>query len=231
MRTPARLAIGLLTALYANGAWAADSICHGTPSNGRLEHGVALPTSGSNFRPYSRLGVTLGRTHVHARVERAVTAAYAVLARSTPDVVYVYGETGWPRGGRFKPHRTHQNGLSVDFMVPVRDTAGRSVPLPTDPGNKYGYAIEFDAQGRFGDLRIDFEAISEHLRRLHEAARAQGIGIERVIFDPAYLPRLHATTHGAYLRRNIRFMQRQAWVRHDEHYHADFTTPCQPMPN
>lgn len=223
------LVIGFVAALSACAAWAADSVCHGTPSAGRLEHGVALPASGTNFRPYSRLGVMLGRTHVHARVGRTVTTAYAALARSTPDVVYVYGETGWPAGGRFRPHRTHQNGLSVDFMVPVRDGDGRSVPLPTGPGNKYGYAVEFDAQARSGDLRIDFEAVGEHLRRLHEAARAQGIGIDRVIFDPAYLPRLQATTHGAYLRRNLRFMRRQAWVRHDEHYHVDFTTPCQPI--
>jgi penicillin-insensitive murein endopeptidase len=31
---------------------------------------------------------------------------------------------------------------------------------------------------------------------------------------------------GAYLRANIPFMNRQAWVRHDEHYHVDFAFPC-----
>ena len=60
---------------------------------------------------------------------------------------FVYGETGWAGGGRFKPHRTHQNGTSVDFMVPVRNDAGASVPLPRGYGDRYGYDLEFDASG------------------------------------------------------------------------------------
>ncbi|MGL1409600.1 penicillin-insensitive murein endopeptidase, partial [Vibrio parahaemolyticus] len=85
---------------------------------------------GPNFTPYSRLGVALGRTHVHAQVAEIVADAYASLARRTPEIRYVYGESGWPSGGRFRPHRSHQNGLSVDFFVPVRDADGRSVALP-----------------------------------------------------------------------------------------------------
>ena len=76
--------------------------------------------------------------------------------------------------GRIRLHRTHQSGLSVDFMVPVLDKLGRSVPLPTTALNKFGYDIEFDKDGKFGDLTIDFEAIAEHLRQLHLGGSCTG---------------------------------------------------------
>ncbi|MCD9032334.1 penicillin-insensitive murein endopeptidase [Luteimonas sp. Y-2-2-4F] len=221
------LASGVLVA--AMPLCAAQSVCHGTPADGRLEAGVRLPLRGDNFVPYSELGVRLGRTHVHDRVARAVTAAYAALAASRPDTVYVYGETGFAQGGRFEPHRTHRNGLSVDFMVPVADARGRSVPLPASADNRFGYDIEFDDEARAGELRIDFDAVAAHLLALHAAAEGEGIRIGRVIFEPAYLPRLFAAEQGALVRRRIAFMQRPAWVRHDEHYHVDFELPCRPL--
>jgi len=221
--------LGLLTVL-SSGALAADSQCFGTVSEGRIEGSVALPTEGPNFTPYSRLGVMLGRTHVHTKVAEIVTQAYAELARQTPDVHYVYGESGWPSGGRLRPHRSHQNGLSVDFFVPVRDGGGKSVPLPTDASRKFGYDIEFDADARWGDYRIDFPALAEHLYQLQQAAAARGLGIAQVIFDKPYLPRLFATPRGAWLQQHVAFMKGKPWVRHDEHYHVDFAVPCAPEP-
>jgi penicillin-insensitive murein endopeptidase len=111
-----------------------------------------------------------------------VLSAYQSLERAAPGKIFVYGETGWKSGGRIRPHRTHQNGLSVDFMVPVLDRTGRSVPLPTSALNRFGYDIEFDAAGRYQDLEIDFAAVAEHLYQLDAAARRRGIGIALVIF-------------------------------------------------
>lgn len=208
----------------------AESTCYGRTALGRLENGVRLPASGANFSAYSALAPVLGRTYVHSRVARVVLAAYGALEQASPGKVFVYGETGWAEGGPFKPHRTHQNGLSVDFMVPVVDGKGHSVPLPGGVGNQFGYGIEFDGQGRYGEYRLDFAALAEHLYQLHRAAQAQGVGIAQVIFEPAYLPALLATPRGPYLRARLRFMKKPAWIRHDEHYHVDFAVPCQPMP-
>ena len=47
-----------------------------------------------------------------------------------PDTVYKYTETGFENGGKFRPHKTHQNGLSVDFMTPVKNKNNESVHLP-----------------------------------------------------------------------------------------------------
>lgn len=203
-----------------------SSICYGTTANGRLENGWKLPASGSNFQSYSTAGRLLGRTWVHSSVYAVVVDAYAALAESLPETVFVYGETGRREGGEFKPHKTHRNGLSVDFMVPVRDEHGRSVPLPTSAFNRWGYDLEFDARGRLDEYVIDFEAIAEHIFQLREAALQHGIELSRVIIDPEFQPLLRETRRWGYLEQNVRFSQRRSWVRHDEHYHVDIAVPC-----
>jgi penicillin-insensitive murein endopeptidase len=126
-------------------------------------------------------------------------------------------------GRALKPHRTHQNGLSVDFFVPVRNAAGKSVPFPTGMTTRFGYG---DANAEYGEYVMDFPAMAEHLVQLHLAAAQRGIGIALVIFDPHYLPKLFATPRGTYLQNNLRFMKGKPRVRHDEHYHVDFAVPC-----
>lgn len=208
---------------------AAASTCYGRVGQGRIEGAVALPRSGDNFDAYSGLGVTLGRTYVHDEVRAIVTDAYARTQKAMPDRTFVYGETGWEKGGRFRPHRTHQNGTSVDFMVPVRDAKGRSVQLPGNAVNKFGYDLEFNGRGSYEELTIDFTAIAEHLYQLSQAAKARKSDLALVIFEHAWLPKLYATPRGAYLKKQVRFMQGKPWIRHDEHYHVDFAIPCEPL--
>ncbi len=227
----ATLGVCLLSVSPAN---AADkdseaSVCFGTTANGKLENGWKLPASGGNYTSYSRTGRMLGRTFVHSDVYRVVTDAYAALYEALPERVFVYGETGFRDGGRFKPHKTHQNGLSVDFMVPVLDEDGVSVELPTSVFNKWGYDLEFDSNGVLDELTIDYEALAEHLYQLHKAAEKHGVGIWRVIFDPELQPFLHQTRRWEYLRENLTFSTRRSWVRHDDHYHVDFALSCEDM--
>ncbi|MBW8310835.1 MAG: hypothetical protein K0M64_02265 [Rhizobium sp.] len=200
----------------------ATSRSHGTPADGWLENGKRLPSRGDNFRAYSSLGTLLGRNAVHGSVRDSVVDAYAALAASHPATRYVYAETGWPSGGRFRPHRTHSNGLAVDFHVPVVDIEGTSRWLPTYPWNQWGYGLEFDSEGRLGALRIDYDAMAAHLLALDDAARNHGLRLEVVIFDPPLHAPLFAAKGGARLRDRVRFSQRPAWVRHDEHYHVVF---------
>lgn len=206
-----------------------ESQCYGTVSRGRIEHSVKLPVNGPNFTAYSTVAASAGRTYVHSKVAEIIVSAYAALATARPATAYVYGESGLEAGGRFRPHRSHQNGTSVDFFVPVRNQEGKSVSLPTGITTRFGYDIEFDASAKYKDYSIDFEAMADHLYQLHQAAKAQGSGFSMVIFDTQYLPRLFATRRGPYLRQSVPFMKGRPWVRHDEHYHVDFTIPCQPQ--
>ena len=195
----------------------------GTWEDGSLINGKRLPTCGANFVAYSRLCTALGRNTVNGAVRDVVLAAYERVGETCPGVMFTYGETGWPRGGRIRPHVTHRNGLSVDFMVPVRDASGNPARFPASPRNKFGYNVEFDDQGRAGELAIDFESMAAHIWALSECAQEQEMGLRRVIFDPELQPLLFATEYGAKIRDTITFSKKRSWVRHDEHYHVDFT--------
>ena len=207
---------------------ASESRCFGGTGHGRLEGGVQLPAKGRNFVAYSSLAGWLGRTYVHSTVKEVILLAYKQLETEQPGKVFKFAETGYAEGGPFRPHKTHQNGLSVDFIVPVVDAQGNSVHLPTNAFNKYGYDIEFDAEGRYEDYQIDFEALGAHIVALHKAALQQGIGLNRVLFDPRLQPKLYATRSGGYLKQHIVIPQKKSWVRHDDHYHVDFAVECAP---
>lgn len=219
--------VASILALAANGQ--EPSVCYGTTSNGKLDNGWKLPASGPNFSSHWAVGTLVGRSYVHSSVYSVVLEAYEQLATEMPDRVFVYGETGWKDGGQFKPHKTHRNGLSVDFMVPVLDGSGKSVELPSSVLNKWGYDLQFDSDGQLDDLQIDFNAIAEHIYQLDVIAKRSGIGIWRVIFDPQLQPQLRKSPRWSYLEQNVKFSTKRSWVRHDEHYHVDFDVPCRAM--
>jgi penicillin-insensitive murein endopeptidase len=208
-----RAVVGLLDA--------GPSRCHGGVAEGWLENGVPL-TGGGAARPYCWVCTRALRTYGHERAVAAVDAAYAELAQAYPGTDWVYGESGWPWGGRFRPHRTHRNGLAFDLMVPLADGAR----LPTGPWNRFGCDEAFDAEGVGAAGRIDFAAMADHLSILDRIARAQGGGIRRVIFAPDLQDNLFAAPGGAFLRQRLRFNARPSWVRHDDHYHVEFDFPC-----
>ncbi len=206
-----------------------SSVCYGSTSKGSVKHAVALPKKGDNFISYTVDLELSGRTFVHNVVKDIVIHSYKALAKSHPDKVFKYAETGLKNGGLFWPHKTHQNGLSVDFMVPVINGNGQSVHLLTDASNRFGYDIEFDEKGEFDNLKIDLEALAAHLVELDKQAKAQGYALWRVIFDPKLQPLLLKTQQGDYIKNNIKLSTKQSWVRHDEHYHVDFDVPCKQL--
>lgn len=197
-----------------------ESVSAGTTSKGGLVNGKRLPSSGPNYTTYSRLGSLIGRTCVHHAVRDTITQSYQEVFVANPEWRFVYGETGWCDGGAFKPHKTHQNGMSVDFMVPVRKS-GESVPLPTWPWNKWGYNVVFTDAGKSDDYEIDFDAMNAHLLAVQAAAAKNGLKIERVIFEAPLMEKLFEAKDGKKVKR-LPFMEKPAWVRHDDHYHIDF---------
>ncbi len=218
--------IVLIISMLSLPTLAETSTCFGTTSKGRLENGIELPSSGKNFVGYSDLARLAGRTYVHSQVKSILVGAYKSLETKQPNKVFKYAETGFEDGGQFKPHKTHRNGLSVDFMTPVKDESGQSVHLPTHPLNKFGYNIEFNSKGKYEEYTIDFVALAAHIVALHKEAKAQGVDLWRVIFDPKLQPELFKTPYGSYLNKHIQFSKKRSWVRHDEHYHVDFDIPC-----
>ena len=194
----------------------------GPTHDGKLINGKRLSTSGDNFITYSYLGSLLGRNSVHSQVKKVVLDTYEDLHKKFPDKKFVYGETSWPSGGPLSPHKTHQNGLSVDFFVPVLNKRNESVPLPVSIFNKFGYNIEFDEQGKYEEIVIDYEILAANLFFLRENCKINKIDICRVIFDPELQPYIFDTYYGRLIKDIIQFSKKRSWVRHDEHYHVDF---------
>lgn len=91
-----------------------------------------------------------------------VLDAYKTFENTATGKHFTYGETGLEQGGPFKSHKSHQNGLSVDFFVPVINQQGVSAEVPINPLNKFGYDIEFDSKAKFRDL----DRFSNHGSRL-----------------------------------------------------------------
>ena len=205
------------------------SKARGARVNGFLEHGKRLPLAGPNFRTYSRVLSSFGRTCAHEQVRDTILEAYEQLHEDTPQYTYVYGEISWCSGGNFWPHRTHQNGLSVDFMVPVK-RHGRVVETPTTILDGFGYLSEFDADGKMGEFEIDFESMAAHLEALRVAAKKNGLVIDRVILDPELHDELFATKVGKRLKKRLDWVTKPVWVRHDDHYHVDFEVKKQRVP-
>lgn len=204
---------------------AQPSVSHGSSGNGTLEHGKRLPSAGPNFETYSRFGSLLGRTAMHSTVRDIVLAGYAKMQAAHPGTEFIYGESGFPHGGPFPPHRSHQNGTSVDFFVPVTDEAGKPTTLPIGPWNEFGYWIEFDSSGVWKGYRIDFPVVADHLLALQRIAAARGAPVVRVIFAPEFRDELAATPQGREALAKLPWMIAKPWVRHDEHYHVDFAVP------
>lgn len=194
----------------------------GHVANGRIENSKRMNFRGENFTTYSFLCYLVGRTYVNDRVKKAMLASYKACESTSPEVTFVVGEIGRKRGGKFLPHRTHQNGLSVDFMTPLlkKDKPYRNHHL----FNLWGYRYEFSDRGKSGQLSIDFDTMAEHLYELRKAAEGEGLVIQKVIFDPVLRPYLLATEFGAKIK-NLPFTKKRVIIRHDDHYHVDFGIP------
>jgi penicillin-insensitive murein endopeptidase len=221
------------------------SVCSGEASSGRLEHGKRMPSSGSNWRSYSRLGSLIGRTHVHEITRGVLLQAFETLEETQPGRGFVLAETGWPGGGSFAPHRTHQAGGSVDLHLPLMDGEGRPARFPANPLTLWGYCMSFTPEGAlYGtkwegggpplcvdvawglDWRVDFEATAALLLALNEAARDHDVRIERIHLENSFRKELIRAEPKLLLLRPRFSDSEDLWVRHDEHVHVDFDLGC-----
>lgn len=225
MIAPMPLLLTLLLLPWAASANAQqEPLSFGRGGCGKLQGGVSLPCSGKNFHAFADTACALGRNYLHPLVHQTILDAYKALEPVAPLRTWMYGDQGRARGGPLWPHKTHQNGLSADFFVPVVDKQGAAAQVPVSAFNKFGYGVEFDKQGRFDGLVIDWPAVGAHLLALEAAGKARGVALERIILTPDFHEALFREVP-ALKRLAPLFMKKEAWVRHDEHYHVDFKLP------
>lgn len=192
----------------------------GSVAKGKMKNGKRIPFKGQNYETSSFWLYLFGRTHVHHQVRETVLESFRLAGWELPNQQFILGETSRKNGGNFFPHKTHRNGLSVDFMTPMIDADGQTV-VPFSITNLCGYALHFDAQGASEIAQLDFEATATHILAVKEAAEKNGLRISKVIFAPDLQDDLFKSRDGSIIRQ-LNFSQNPVWVRHDNHYHIDF---------
>ena len=118
------------------------SLSKGSVSEGSLINGKLFPFSGPNFHYFDTLSYINSRAYLNNKVKEAVLETYNELKIEFPDRQFCIMECSNKNGGKIIPHRTHQNGLSIDFMVPLIKNQKPYYGLDTI-GRKH-YFLEFN---------------------------------------------------------------------------------------
>jgi penicillin-insensitive murein endopeptidase len=136
-------------------------------------------------------------------------------------------ECSHKKGGKLWPHNTHQNGLSIDFMMPLERGGVPCYELDTK-GLKH-YLLDFDDNGKYEkdkSIQVNFEVLARHLLSLDVSARARGYRVKKVIIKVEFKDELYATFSGRKLREKGVYLVKALTPKinklHDDHYHVDF---------
>jgi len=206
----------------------ARSISSGTVSNGSLKNGKLFPFKGPNFIYFDSTSYLSKHAFTNEKVHRTVLATYQQFESTLPHFEFGLMECSNEHGGKIWPHRTHQNGLSVDFMSPLLKNGTSSMDFNTI-GLPH-YLMDFDENGVYMEdstYSIDFNLIAKHLLELNQQAKKNGLKIEKVILKIGLKDNLFATEYGKKLKASgIYFATHLSDLidsLHDDHYHVDFS--------
>ncbi|MCH8317706.1 MAG: penicillin-insensitive murein endopeptidase [Bacteroidetes bacterium] len=205
-----------------------NSISEGTVSNGQLKNGRRFPYKGKNFKYFSPFSFAIfNRAWVHAKVLDITLEVYKEFEESCPNIKFLIMECSKRKGGRMWPHRTHQNGTSIDFGTPLLKKE-----KPYNFHHSYGvfhYTMKFDENGVLKgnkNIKIDFETMAKHILALEKAARKRKMYIKKVIFKIDLKDNFFRTESGKLVKKKkIYFARKLPKVIdnvHDDHYHIDF---------
>lgn len=203
------------------------SISVGTVGNGSLKHGKLMPYKGKNFIYFDRESYLEGRAFMHGLALKSVLSTYDSLHQILPRRYFNVMECSNKKGGEMFPHRTHQNGMSIDLMMPLIKDGKPYYGLDTI-GIKH-YALNFDDGGKYTrdpSIEIDFNLVALQILLLDHFARRNGLNIFKVIIKIELKDELFATEYGQLLKdSDIYIVQGLSPLinsLHDDHFHIDF---------
>jgi penicillin-insensitive murein DD-endopeptidase len=203
------------------------SKCIGSVSNGKLENGKIMPFYGANFTYFDRDSYLASRAYTSDIVKGIVLNTYDDLNKLYPGRKFYLMELSNHEGGKIYPHRTHQNGLSVDFMMPKLKNGNPNYEL--DTLGKQHYFLEFNDNGEYvqdTSIKIDFDLIAKHILLLNDEAKKKGYSIEKVIIKVEYKDDLFDTPNGKLLKESgvyvVNNLTKMINDIHDDHFHIDF---------
>lgn len=199
----------------------------GTVGKGTLINGKLPPFYGPNFQYFDVNSYLSSRAFTHHITRDIILEAYQSLEKELPSRYFYLMELSSEEGGKLYPHKTHQNGLSVDFMMPKLKDGKDYYGLDTLGVNHY--LLKFNDHGEYDkdpSITIDFDVMARHLLILNDKAEEKGYKIAKVIIKIEYKDKLFATEYGKKLKSSgIYLVQNLSPLVnsiHDEHYHVDF---------
>jgi len=201
----------------------------GTVSNGKLINGHLIPFSGENYLYFDSLSYVNGRAFLNGSILSAVLSTYKLLQSIKPNRNFVIMECSNKTGGKISPHRTHQNGLSIDFMSPLIKNGKPYYNL--DSLGAQHYLLDFNSSGQLTSdttISIDFDLMALHILTLQKELKKKGYKIEKVILKINLKDNLFKTEYGKKLKGSGIYFAQKLPVNidnlHDDHYHIDFNT-------
>lgn len=200
----------------------------GSVRDGSLTNGWLMPFKGKNFRYFSYFSYyLLDNGYVHSSVYQTLMDAYAECEKTCPGTKFVLMECSDKTGGRMLFHWTHQNGISVDFMVPKK--RGNKHSVLSNHFGLFHYLLYFNSDGKFSlhpKTEIDFETMARHLLAVDDAAKKNGLHIRKILFRSSLQDNLYSTPSGRILKERdiniIPYLSDVVDQFHDDHYHVDF---------
>lgn len=211
--------------LHVNDSTASDS--KGSVSHGTLENGSLLPFSGKNYRYFDIASYLGGRAFANCKLISTLENTYSALDKLHPGRQFVLMECSNEHGGKMHPHRTHQNGLSTDFMIPLMKNKQPYYGL--DSLGATHYLLDFDDAGNYtkdSTIKIDFELLAQFILTLEEQAKRSGLKINKIILKLELKDELFASTTGKQLSKSGIYFARNLDPLinslHDDHFHVDF---------
>jgi penicillin-insensitive murein endopeptidase len=199
----------------------------GTVSNGQLKNGKLIPFKGKNFTYFDAQSYLNGRAYLNGKVLKVLLSAYKEFETLLPQRMFYVMECSNQDGGKLFPHRTHQNGLSIDFMMPMTKDGKPFYGLDTLGADHY--FLEFDNSGKYKEdstISIDFNLVAQHILILNKVAKVIGVKVAKVIINTNLKDELFAASNGKMLELSgIYIVQKLSPLinsLHDDHYHIDF---------
>ena len=220
--------------LHSNDDTASASI--GTVGNGSLKHAKLMPYKGKNFIYFDRKSYLAGRGFMNGLLLSSVLDTYDSLSRVLPHHYFNIMECSNEVGGEMFPHKTHQNGMSIDFMMPKLKNDKPYYGLDTIGASHY--ALNFDDDGKYTrdpSITIDFNLVARKILLFDYFARKNGLNIFKVIIKIEFKDELFATEYGKILKESgiyvVQGLSPLINRLHDDHFHLDFGFTYSKTPN
>lgn len=192
-----------------------------------MTNGKLIPFYGNNFSYFDKGSYLNGRGYVNSNLLTTILDSYKNLELSDSNRHFKIMESANKEGGKLYPHRTHQNGLSVDFMMPLIKENKPYYKL--DSLGTSHYLLSFNDNGEYSNdtsVKVDFNLIAKHILLLNKKAKKEGLKIKKVIIKTEYKDALYTTEYGRKLKKSdvyiVKRLSKMINALHDEHYHIDF---------